>query len=73
MGTESVAQGRKYKERERIAKDGLKGERRGVDGQNGERREGGETDAWDGLGEGIGGVDSREVESERGREGEEFG
>ena len=54
MGTESVAQGRKYKEREQIAKDGIKEERRGWDGQNGERREGGETDAWDGLGEGRG-------------------
>ena len=54
MGTESVAQGRKYKERERIAKDGLEGERRGGDGQSVERREGGETDAWDGVGEGRG-------------------
>ena len=54
MGTESVAQGRKYKERERIEKDGLNGERRGGDGQIGERRKGGETDAWDGLGEGRG-------------------
>ena len=42
-----MAQGRKYKERKRIAKDGLKGERRGGGGQSGERREGGETDAWD--------------------------
>ena len=40
-----MAQGRKYKEREQIAKDGLKEERREGDGQNGERREGGETDA----------------------------
>ena len=49
-----MKQGRKYKEGERIAKDELKEERRGGDGQSGERREGGETHAWDGLGEGRG-------------------
>ena len=49
-----MKQGRKYKEGERIANDGLKVERRGGHGQNGERREGGETDAWDGYGEGRG-------------------